>query len=1230
MLKYRLVILLLFIFFVASVSKAQQISNYSFRHLNQQDGLLHTTIKSMLQDNRGYVWILSVNGLQRYDGTRFVNYPFNFITDNRSADIKDINLLFADSSNNCLWLMGKEIEKLDLQNNRFTLYNTERMIADSMFKFTRYKDGAGTSWLAGPYGFLTSSNSDKIVRPYYLTATTLNGANRQAFTDSVNGETWIADWNGLKLFDAKTKKIYTHDYNPLHNPLLEQMDKLNLTAMMKDSKQNVWIGSGSQYFYRYNSVNKKLSAYSIGEIENTSKRKVPGHHIVIVNCFFEDNNQNIWIGTVSGGLLKYNSNSDSFTYTLNDAADRQGLHYNYEITSIFQDKEENIWLGTDKGISIFNPFQQSFKTIRHQENNPASITENEINSFIQASNGDILCGTWGGGISVYNSDLVFKKNIRLQGPYDYNLIWCFVQNDDGNIWIGCQHGYIHVYHPEKGVIKTLHPTELHNSTIWDMKKDKAGNIYFALHDGTIARWSKLQNKFYAYNDVESNKDQVPSRPVNIFFDSKENCWITTTKGLRKFDTKKGFYSAVYLPDKKNPFAISAFDCSGVEQYNDSILLVGTAYGGLNFFNINSKKFTHTTVANGLPGNTIHSIKKDAAGFIWFTTDFDLYKFKPGTSKFIQYNIEPGTINAEFKNTSFYPLKNGSWLTATAAEIISFKPIDKQVSMISQQQPAITGLKVFDVVLPLDSMLNAGKPVILTFQQNFLTIEFSQPVFSSQLQTDYYYRLKGIDKDWVQAGSKRFASYTNLEPGSYSFSVKTSNDDAVNFSKSLTIIIRPPFWLTWWFVLAACLLFLVLLYQLIKWREQNIKDIASAKLKLQQLNAEQFKSKLEMEQIVNYFSSSLIAKTTVDDVLWDVAKNLIGRLGFEDCMIYLWDSNKTKMIQKAGYGPKGSIEEIEKNIFHVSAGQGVVGYVMQTKESVLIPDTSKDPRYRVDEMKRLSEITVPIIYNDDLIGIIDSENQHKNFYTQQHVQVLSTIATLMATKIKSIESEQSLQQTKMEMLGMNEKLIAAKLEALRSQMNPHFIFNCLNSIDNLIQNNDKENATLYLSKFARLIRSVLESSKNNTVSCWKDMETLKLYLELEELRWDNKISYQIVIADEIFNGDYKVPPLIIQPFVENAIHHGLLNKIEGDKELLIHVSVLNNHIHYVIQDNGVGRAKANEYKQLNKSAHQSMGMQITIDRINLFNQNNNGFVKIIDMVNEQQEPSGTRVIIELIN
>jgi ligand-binding sensor domain-containing protein len=214
--------------------------------------------------------------------------------------------------------------------------------------------------------------------------------------------------------------------------------------------------------------------------------------------------------------------------------------------------------------------------------------------------------------------------------------------------------------------------------------------------------------------------------------------------------------------------------------------------------------------------------------------------------------------------------------------------------------------------------------------------------------------------------------------------------------------------------------------------------------------------------------------------------------------------------------------------------------------------------------------------------------------------------------------------------MKQKIAETEMMALRAQMNPHFIFNCLNSIDNLIQNDEKEKATTYLAKFAKLIRAILENSKSNTIPCWKDLDTLKLYLELEEFRWDKKFSYQLNIAPEILQGDYKVPPMIIQPYVENAIHHGLLNKDSGSRELAIEVKVDKSHINYIVIDNGIGRKKAKEYKELNSPAHQSMGLDITRDRINLFNQKSNGSVVITDLYNETKQATGTKVEVHLLN
>lgn len=202
----------------------------------------------------------------------------------------------------------------------------------------------------------------------------------------------------------------------------------------------------------------------------------------------------------------------------------------------------------------------------------------------------------------------------------------------------------------------------------------------------------------------------------------------------------------------------------------------------------------------------------------------------------------------------------------------------------------------------------------------------------------------------------------------------------------------------------------------------------------------------------------------------------------------------------------------------------------------------------------------------------------------------------------------------------------QMQVLRSQMNPHFIFNCLNSIEYFIMQNDKRRASDYLVKFSKLMRSILDSSRDEMVPLMKDMETLNLYVELEQLRFNNKFNFKTDIDPALQGGDYCVPPLLIQPFVENAILHGLANSDEKQLNLTVTASLQNHMIRYVIQDNGIGREKARVYNLQNRPYHKSVGLKITEDRINRYNKTThaNESISITDLYDENKNPEGTRV------
>jgi sensor histidine kinase YesM len=209
----------------------------------------------------------------------------------------------------------------------------------------------------------------------------------------------------------------------------------------------------------------------------------------------------------------------------------------------------------------------------------------------------------------------------------------------------------------------------------------------------------------------------------------------------------------------------------------------------------------------------------------------------------------------------------------------------------------------------------------------------------------------------------------------------------------------------------------------------------------------------------------------------------------------------------------------------------------------------------------------------------------------------------------------------EKAALQQKMAETEMAALQAQMNPHFIFNSINCIDAMVQEGDKYNATTYLNKFAKLLRNVLEGSRNTTVSLTSDMETLRLYIELECMRMDENFEWEIELPDEVAAADIRVPSLIIQPYVENAILHGLRH-LTGKKGILkVKVGLNGDVLSYQITDNGVGREFA---KTIQKTQHTSFGLDITRERIEHFNLGNRGSVTITDLKNEKGEPGGTEV------
>ena len=313
----------------------------------------------------------------------------------------------------------------------------------------------------------------------------------------------------------------------------------------------------------------------------------------------------------------------------------------------------------------------------------------------------------------------------------------------------------------------------------------------------------------------------------------------------------------------------------------------------------------------------------------------------------------------------------------------------------------------------------------------------------------------------------------------------------------------------------------------------------------------YNSQDNFSDVLVYFSESLQGINNEEDILWDLAKNCISKLGFVDCVVYLLDEKRDVLIQKAAYGPKNPVDfeifaPVERPL-----GFGIVGCVGQSGKAELINDTSKDPRYEMDDEFRLSEVCVPIIIDGKVIGVIDCEHPDKYFFSEHHLYMLLTMSSICAIKIKGVRDEKRLIEKQNNLLKLKEEMMELKLKVLNSQLNPHFIFNALNAIQYFITSENKKSALEFLSSFSKLIRFYLSTIEKDIVELKDEIRMLQQYLKLQKLRYNDQFNYEISFNEISNTKEVKIPSFVIPTLFENIIETAIYNQYKNHQ---IHTSV----------------------------------------------------------------------------
>ena len=1167
-------------------NSAQPVNSYTYQYISTAEGLPSPEIICLNKDKSGFLWLGTAAGLSKYDGYTFKNYSHTL----QQELIGYVNIIKMDSSGG-LWIGstaglfyydGSNVVKLSAPS------------ANAMSINDIFIDADTAVW------FATENGPAKLL----ITQIDFSGKHKTPVEQYIiNGWNYPKDsfeQRRISLIKASPDgSVFFSNKHNLFRFSKGQIEKLFTTVGQRDAIQSLFPISHSKIFF--DGASTEMNVYENGTVKAIPYKQLyqPGTQQELPGQWY--------VGTRGAFYFHPQAAFASRHLNLSD-------EYTIWATAVLQDNNF-MWVATHDGLLKLKPEIFSKTTV------------NDFYSVLERKNGTILLGANRGTIFEQRSDSlrIYKKDI-VPGAE----VKAMYEDEQQNIWVGSGYqGMVLLKNGEQQRFTTA--DGLHSNSILCLYKAGNGSLY-ATGDRGITKMNidKQQNisfKPYYYTPNISRHAKffsvVESPAGEIWLGGEEGLAWLHNDSLLPFNIDGKKYAVQYMINDKTGNIWMATSGNGI---------LTCRFNAANQLEL-IKQYGE---ADGL--NTLHylTLLSDKNNNIWAGSSKGLTVLGQAgkfSGRIINFDATDGFIKPGYSYMRLLQSGNEVIQVVTTYGAAVFNPYTIPVTN--------TPPPVYITSVQHDNNNKESTPDILLHTHNEHEFSYAENSFHFQfiaLDYDnpsalrYYYRLKGIDTLWINSNTLRDVSFKNLPPGNYSFEVKAVNGKGVWSSDSsvYNFIIAAPFWRTWWFLLLIVLSFVGLIILFIKARIRRVSAKAATETMRQQQKAAVYKEQLEIEQIINHFATSMNGLHSIDDILWDVAKNCISKLNFEDCVIYMKSKEDGVLVQKAAWGPKMTNENKIHQPIEIKPGYGIVGSVFLSGKPEIIVNTTKDHRYVVDDARRMSEITVPIISDGEIIGIIDSEHSQIGFYTERHLQVLTTIAALCSVKIKTMVTEQHMMEKEIEVLRLNKDFATSQLTALRMQMNPHFIFNALNSVQHYILKGDVVEATKYLSRFSKLQREILHFGSQQFISLQVEIDMLNRYLELEQNRFGDSFVYTIQTTGEIEPEEINIPPMMLQPFVENAIWHGLMPK-DNDRSLTILFDLYDDDILLaIIKDNGIGRAASARLRSNNTSTHHSRGMSIVEERLRLLQQQyNKPFeINITDITSIDGTIAGTQVVLKI--
>ncbi|WPU97882.1 two-component regulator propeller domain-containing protein [Mucilaginibacter sp. cycad4] len=786
-----------------------------FKQLSTNEGLSQSHVVTIIKDSRGFMWFGTEDGLNKYDGYKFTHYKHD--QNNKTTIIDNYVLAITEDSYHNLWI-GTEsgLDRFDRATNTFIHYSNHLTFAvRSVFLDSKKRMWLGTS--KGLYLFNAANGSFK--RFTHADKQTNGIANDFIYqvTADNNGWLWIGTDDGLYHFNPQNGKFIGYVHDPANQ---NSIGASWIKAVYKDSKGNIWAGTHGGGLALYNSKNNSFINF---KHDPNNSNSICHNDILSI---LENGDGKLWIGTENGGISVLDYPANKFTCYKFDANDHYSLSSN-SVYCLYKDDTGNTWIGTYSGGVDFLPgFGDKFSSYSQNPNNANSLSNNNVLAISgDDSDENIWIGTDGGGLNLFNRKkktfVHYLHSDNNSNTISNNYVMAIVPINKDVIGIGYHIGGFDLFDKKRGTFihhmpQANNPRSLSLSDINNMYKDHDGNIWLGTWKGGLNHYNVKTGLFTRYRNNPGDDNSIGSDIVtSVFQDKQGNMWIGTDNGLDVLNPKTGRFTH-YRHDEGDKHSLSNNTVESVTETDNGDIWIGTNGGGLNLFNKHSQTFTIYTEKQGLPNNVIYSILKDRKGNFWLSTNKGISRFNPKTKAIRNYGISDGLQGDEFKGHSSFQTADGEMFFGGVNGFSTFYPDSlKDNNFIPPVY--ITGLQIFNKEVSvgaknslLQKDISVTDSINLSYKHSVLTFEFAALNYTIPEKNQYAYKLDGFDKDWNYVGNKRTATYTNLDPGNYTFRVKASNNDGKWNNKGTFIIIniKPPFWLTWWFKLIVALIFII--------------------------------------------------------------------------------------------------------------------------------------------------------------------------------------------------------------------------------------------------------------------------------------------------------------------------------------------------------------------------------------------------------------------------------------